>query len=400
MTTIVQNVDLAPTHQGFETCAAQSFDVSLYSGNWFAAFSVDGASTFSALSPYDFMKLEGEAFCCDQRVEFVPNLGSFVWVMLSMEGPLILAIATPDEIRSSNGTSWTYYHITPAHFRYERSTFDYPQISYGDGYLYLTVDAPEEGGAVIVRMPLGQLAERVTVNAQYVKTPMSFVCPCHRTQNVGWFAAIDTDKSQIRAFSWNELPSSPVQSFTVNIASVPVLDFSSLTPDKEDWLPPTSKISANITGAARTGREMVLAWSAGRKYADDSPSVITQPHIELAYIDMFNKSLIRQGYIWNRAFAFAWPSLAANGDDRPVIGISLCWGGPDHYPQHAVGTLDPRHLITTTSGKSAGAGGHYNDVRMGFPDYHSFVAAGFNAVKDNSTPPKVMDHPHFVVFRP
>jgi hypothetical protein len=395
MTSIVQNVDLAPKHDGFETCAAQSFDVSLYSGNWFAAFSVDGAGSYTSMSPYDFMKLEGETFCCDQRVEFVPNLGAFIWVMLSVEGPLILAIASPDEIRDSNGQAWTYYHITPGHFRYERSTFDYPQISYGDGYLYLTVDAVGDGGAVIARLPLGQLAERVTVNAQYVKTPMSFVCPAHRTQNAGWFAAIDTGQDLIRTFTWNELPNAPVYNFTVKIKSVPVQDFSTLTPDGDDWLPTTSKIDAHITGAARSRDQLVVAWSAGRKYADGTASVMTQPHIELAYIDVPHKSLIKQEFIWNRRFAFAWPSLAANGDRDPAIGISLCWGGPENYPQHAVGTLAPRHLISTTSGRSAGAGGHYNDVHMAFPDYHAFHAA-----KDNSTPPKVLSRPHFVVFRP
>jgi len=169
MTAIVQNVDLSPDHEGFEPCAAQAFDVALYSGNWFAAYSTDGGNTFASLDPFAMMKLEGETFCCDQRVEFVPNLGSFVWVMLSMEGPLILAVATPDEIRASNGKAWTYYHLTPALLRYENSTFDYPQISYGDGYLYLTVDAAGDGGAAIIRMPLGQIAERATVTLQYVK---------------------------------------------------------------------------------------------------------------------------------------------------------------------------------------------------------------------------------------
>ena len=91
-------------------------------------FSTDGGNNFQDMSPQDFMKLEGETFCCDQRVEFVPNLGAFVWVMLSLDGPLILAVASPDDIRDSNGKSWTYYHLTPAMLGYERSsTFDYPR---------------------------------------------------------------------------------------------------------------------------------------------------------------------------------------------------------------------------------------------------------------------------------
>jgi hypothetical protein len=75
------------------------------------------------------------------------------------------------------------------------------------------------------------------------------------------------------------------------------------------------------------------------------------------------------------------------------------WHRPGNfYPQHGVGILGDPPLLATTSGQSAGAGGHYNDVKMCFPNTSQFVAAGFVAAKDNSRPPRIFDHPHYIIF--
>jgi hypothetical protein len=188
----------------------------------------------------------------------------------------------------------------------------------------------------------------------------------------------------------------------VNIATVPWLDFSSYTPDREDWLDPNTKIQNNITGAARSRNLLWLAWSAGKKYGDGRASPITQPHIEYVAIDVPQKTLaanwVAQRYLWNPQFGFAWPSLAANGDQDAKIALSFCYGGGNLYPQHGVVILSdlPLQLVGTTSGRSRGAGGHYNDVRMCFPNTSQFVAAGFVQAKDNRNPP--VNEPHYIVF--
>lgn len=404
MAEIVQNVGLAPRHHGFEPCAVRGFDVALFTGNWFAAYSTDSGNSFQSLDPDGLLSNEGESLCCDQRVEFVPSINTFAWVLLSNEGPVAVAVASPDEIRNSGGRHWTYYHVTPALFGFSGSTFDYPQISFGHDYIYLTVNVvggEGDGRAVIMRMPLGQIAERQTLDVQYITPQHWYICPSHNTRDIGLFATFISD-SEIRVYTWAEDPNAWVFHFNVAVATVPTLDFSSLTPDNDDWLPPTSKIDSSITGAARSSRYLYLTWSAGRLYGDGSPSPITQPHVEWVQIDIAARTLVTQRYIWNREFAFAWPSLAANWERDTAIAISLCWGGGRHYPQHAVGTIYPggNPLLSTTSGRSAGAGGHYNDVRMDYPDSHQFVAAGFNSAKDNASPPNIRNRPHFVIMTP
>ena len=406
MAQIVQNTDIAPTIDGFEPCAVRGYDVALYTVNWNAAFSTDAGNTFSSLNPADLLPNGGEKYFCDQRVEFVPSIDTFAWVILriSDEGPFVLAFASPDEIRNSAGRHWTRYLVTPALFGHPGSTFDYPQVSFGHNYFYLTVNlvgGEGDGHALIMRMPLGHIAERRTIQVQYITAPHWYLCPSHNTRDVGLFATFNSE-SQIRVFSWAEDPNAWVFPFDIDVATVPTQDFSSFTPDNDDWLPPTSKIDWQITGAARSRDYLYLAWSAGRLYPDGSPSPIPQPHVEWAQIAIGSWTLLTQRYIWNPEFAFAWPSLAANWELDTAIAISLCWGGGQKYPQHAVGTIYPGGypLLSTTSGRTAGAGGHYNDVRMDYPDSHQFIAAGFVAAKDNATPPNVLDHPHFVVVAP
>jgi hypothetical protein len=400
MTEIVQNVELAP--QGLETSAANAFDVAMVTANYFAAFSTDAGATFTStgISPYGMMSLVGDTFCCDQRIEYIPSIDTFVWVLQSVEGWIMLAVASPEELRLSNGRAWTYYHLQDAIFRLENDRFDYPQVSFGRRFLYLTCLVVAGGGSIVARFPLEELKNRATLHGRFLRTPEWFVCPCHNTLAEGWFGTLQTD-SKIRVLRWSET-STFINSFVVDIATVPTTDFSTMTPDNTDWLPPTSKIQANVTGASRNRNHLWLAWCAGKKYADGSTSPIPQTHVELAIIDMASQSLVRQRYIWNSNFAFAWPSLAGNwGWDvsESHVAIALSWGGPNDFPQHAVGILGDPPLLSTTSGRTAGSGGHYNDVRMCYPDVEQFVAAGAVAPMDASTPPVIANKVNYVTFR-
>jgi hypothetical protein len=73
------------------------------------------------------------------------------------------------------------------------------------------------------------------------------------------------------------------------------------------------------------------------------------------------------------------------------------------YPQHGVGTVRRTwDFQLTTAGKSTGSGGHYVRVGLSFPDIDNFVSGGYVALKapTKKDPNRVIDHPHYVVFRP
>jgi hypothetical protein len=395
---IVQNVDLAPGIQGLETAAANAFDVAVFTANWTAAFSLDRGKTFTQISPYDLLKPLGLTFCCDQGVTYEPRINTFLWVVLSQEGPIVLAVASPEQIRDSKGLSWASYTISTTGFGRQSDTFDYPDVCFGDNFVYMTANTVggdgNPTGALIIRMPITDIAARGAINTRYAFIKDStYICPAQMTGSRGWFATMQ-GTNMLRIFSWAESSLSHSAPFDIPIATVPSEDFHSFTPDNEDWLPDTSKINDEITGAARSGQELWLAWSAGRKISGQQDNAVAQPHIEIAVVNLTTQKLIRQRYIWNSDFAFAWPSLAANAVGE--VAMSFAWGGGSYYPQHAVGILKQREdFASTTSGPSAGSGGHYVRVRMAFPDANNFVAGGWVAAKDKG---KVTDHPHYVVF--
>jgi hypothetical protein len=392
--TLSRNVDLAPKIQGWETAAANAFDTALFTANFTAAFSVTGGSKFSALSPFDLCKSVGTKFCCDQSVLFVPRINSYLWVLLADDGPIVIAVASPQELRDSEGLEWSVYRLDATIFRQQGDLFDYPDVTFGDNFVYLTANFINSGGALMARIPIADLSERRPLNLRYAHIKdSSYICPAQLTGSCGRFGTMH-DASTLRLFSWKE-SSLSIFHTDVPISTVPTENWRSITPDGDDWLPPSSKISIDVTGAAVAGQELWLAWSAARKVPDKRQNSFAHPNVQLAVIDIVTMKLIRQEFIWNPDYAFAWPFLAANPAQQ--IAISLAGGGGTKYPQQAVGILRPRRdLAWTTSGKSVGSGGHFMRVRLSWPLVDDFVAGGYTSLKDTSG---ILDHPHYVVFR-
>jgi hypothetical protein len=398
---LAKNTDLAPRIQGWETAAADAFDIAFFTANWTAAASIDGGKTFTRVSPDDLAGAAGDTFCCDQGVTYIPSINAFVWVLLTAEGPIVLAIASPDQIRDSKGLSWTFYHLTARTFHFESDEFDYPDICFGDNFLYLTFNSVKQGAAVLLRYPLQQLAARGTITGRFAHvTDASYICPAQLTGNAGWFGTL-IDPSKLRVYKWPEAAAAPVSHFDLVLQTIPSEDWSSFTPDHDDWLPPTSKIGTAVTGAARAGQELWFAWSGGRKVSGQQQNTFPHPHIGLAIVNLQGQRLIGQKYVWNAEHAFAWPALAANPAQE--VAISYAYGGGGLYPQHGVGTVRRTwDFQLTTSGKSTGSGGHYVRVGLSFPDIDNFVSGGYVALKEptKKDPNRVIDHPHYVVFRP
>ena len=405
MARIVQNVSLAPEIQGREACAANAHDVALFTGNWFAAFSTDSGNSFHSIDPYEMMCLVGGTFCCDQVVDYVPSVDRFVWVLLGDEGTMMLAAASPEEIRGSNGRRWFYYHITPRHVGFGQYSFDYPEISFGNNYLYLGVDLTinrqgvTEKRGVLMRLPLSQIRDREAISMEFVLPPGNkLLCPAHGTGDVGLFAGLNST-SQIRVFSWPESAPSPVTWFDVDIDTVPDKDYSSATPEEYDWLLCPATIYPYISGAARSGDDLWLAWSGARKIAGETENCMPQPHIGLAVVSISGKHLKSQSYIWSPDYAYAWPTLAANSSGE--VGISFAWGGGAHYPQHGVGILTgTRRLLSTTSGRTRSTGDDYVKVRRSYPRTNQFVAGGFVERIEGGDSPRFVNSPHYVIFEP
>jgi hypothetical protein len=400
MTAIIKNVDLndgtTNTFDDWETCAASAFNVAVYTGNWFAAYSVDNGSTFQSMDPWGLCAAHGETLCCDQVVIYIPRINQFAWLLQTAAGNYVLAVASPQEIESSHGTSWASWLIPANRFGVSGAQADYPEVAVGDNYLYVTFNLIGNH-SIGLRLSLAEIHARGSLFLIYFAASSNYwMRPVQSTESTGYFVA-ENSASQLRVFAWPER-ADVINYFDVDIATIPTDDFPTPMPSGGQWLGPTSKVDWHIYGATRTGSHIWVAWNGARKISGQTSNTFDYPHIGIAIIDVHSKKLVEQRYIWNHEHGFAWPSLATNayGD----VGLSFCWGGNRWDPQYGVAVLtDPDDtFVSATGGKTAGAGGHYTSVREEFPDVDRFCGAGFNQILPTGTDQGV-NHPHYVLFK-
>jgi hypothetical protein len=57
-------------------------------------------------------------------------------------------------------------------------------------------------------------------------------------------------------------------------------------------------------------------------------------------------------------------------------------------------------FLSTTSGISNGAGGHYTSNREAYPDESIFCASGFNQIRADKNSEVISgNHPHYILFK-
>ena len=322
--------------------------------NWQAGYSTNGGASFSTLDPTTIFPNDGSTggvgFCCDQIVQYVPSIDRFIWVLQG--NGYRLASASPAQVAATGGTAWTYWNLTPSVFGQPGIELDYPQVSVGNTYLYISWDAGVgcsscDWGHQVVRIPLKQIAANASIGIGYTD-PMYGRDAwgsglSQDTLGVAYWAGQD-DTSHMRVFSmpeagntysWNE----------VNVYSWSNHNVPSTSPDGVNWV---KYLLTNFPGNAAIGSTVVndgdqvwFAWTAG------TDNNFPQDHIEMAEVNTSNFSLNQQVQIWNPGFAFAYASLATNACTQEV-GFSLADGGGGSYENNAVGFWGDFVAYTTT----------------------------------------------------
>jgi len=390
-------------------------------GNWFAAFSTDGGSTFTQLNPTAIFPNDNVGFCCDQIVQYVPSIDRFLWLLqgsttATTAGGYRLASASPAAIVNSGGTAWTYWNLTPLVFGQPAGTgFDYPDMSVGNNSLYLCWDAgsPCPSGCAqgfqVARIPLSQIQSSSTINIRFTNPNTGGMAwGSHITQNTldEVFWAGHNSNSQMRVFSWAE-GSNTYFWRDRNISSWPNNAPTSLTPDGQDWLaknfngPGGNSFPRNgVIGATRVFESVWFAWTAGTN------STFREAHVQIVTLDRSNNfSVTQQVQIWNPNVAFAYPALSWNSCTGE-IGLSLEFGGDGNYENHVVGFWGD-FVVFVTTGSNVGTNrfGDYVTIRQepatDANPGNLFTAFGYGL---NSVPPPgtgtVTDVHHVVFGRP
>lgn len=381
-----------------EPSGASGNGVIFMSANWRVAFSTDGGSTFKILDPTTIFPNDAVGFCCDQVIQYAPSIDRFIWLLQGTG--YRLAVASPADIKNSNGTAWTYWNLTPSLFG-KCTGPDYPDLSIGDNSLYISWDAGGGGtgctaGFQVVRTSLAGLQAAGSITLEFTdpaNAPRSKIWGEHLTQNTGdeIFWAGHNGNTKLTVYSLKE-GSNTYFWRDVGISSWANNAPTSTTPDNQDWLaknfngPGGNSFPRNgIIGAARSGNQLWFGWTAG------TDARFKQAHIEIVTLDRannFNKT--QQVQVWNDSYAFAYPAFSSNACTGE-LGMSFEYGGNGNYENHVVGFWgDFVAYITTSSDAGTDRFGDYVTIRRapakGDQRGSFFTAFGFGVNKQ--TPPK------------
>lgn len=404
---------------------AKSGDVVLMSGNLWLKLSVDGGKTFTDL---DFTKVFSKApkdygdWKGDQVVIYVPEIDCFVLYVQSAYGAATfrnksvvkVAIASPADLKKFKGLkpAWTrQWHFTSDTFSIN-AWLDFPDISYGAGYLYIntntfastpaTLADPTKkdpyAGKLFWEMPLSDMKAHsdFSVRFGYLTDRISYGSPA---QNIGdenyWAGHVDNGKLRIYSskgtdenYFWRD------RSLRANYPVTPkdgagLPDIVSKPPDASDWLDTDNR----IIGATKVNNQLWFAWTAapGSANADGSGFNFPQAHIQIAKVDLAQDyKVVDQTQVWNANYAFAYPSLVTNSNNE--VGISCAWGGGGNYGSHVVGIIGDFVLwygeaSDRTSTVVGLRFGDYLHVRLAHPDTRFFSGFGYAVHNTASTPP-------------
>lgn len=407
-------------------------------GNSYALLSVDGGATFTRIDPttvfpslpkYDLPD-EDIGICCDQNVVYIPSINRIVWQLLtrgSVVGKnkkcepfngynrLRIATASPQQLIASGGRSWRYWDMTTKTFSFTQTAFlDYPDITYSDNFLHISVNrvGPGQGGLFVMRIPLSEVKEGPTIH-------IGFTNPAddHRNAEGGrlthdvpdgayWFGHVTT--SQLRIFEWLDNANTytsrviPIGSWT-EIVHPDGIEGISPTPSIYNWLHLNiravrgatfqSSIRASVAGQITELRRIVIAWNAGR-----SPFASPFPHPYVRLVPVTKTQLggaaswgsEASSQIWNPNFAYQSAHLATNSNGD--IGVSLNAGGGSLEATPVAGFLGEQPVALNGSTVSFVRFNDYTAIRRHWPNTNLFLVSDLFLLKQPLTKPTKWVH--------
>ena len=380
--TLVKNVqidDVATEDTASHVCEpslASNGDVIFYTGNWFASISTDGGNTFRFVDPTSMFPASlKHDFCCDQVVQYIKKIDTFVWLLQATEdanGENVqrLAMATTADAKIGK---WRIYDITSKSVGMNGAWLDFPDMAVGTNMLYVTTNAFQGDnwvGTVLVRIPIaGIKTGNITAQHTVSTTNFSFRVAQHCGTKAFWASHEDT--STLRVYSWKETDAQPTFK-DVTVASWVPSPYISKTPDNRNWM---KRADERLLGATKVGNELWFAWISGKGGANNRPN----PFVQIARINATSLTLIENINLWDTNLAVGFAALATN--TKSEVGVSYMIGGNTKFPTHVVGILTGTRKEVSTFASVRGPSdqkyGDYLTVRRHNPNGKLFSASGY-----------------------
>ncbi len=385
-----------------EPSLACNDQVVMYTGNWYAARSADAGQTFQFIDPFTaFPDPPNLGFCCDQVVNYIASIDTFVWLMQygPKSGPEAdniqrLAFAKTADVVAGR---WRLFDLTTDILGVSGQFLDFPDLAISAQFLYVTTNvftpSGQSAGAAVVRIPIAEIDGGQPSAEPFLSTDLNSIRVAQNCGDTAFFAT-HVDTSTLRVFSWDANQSTPT-STDVGVARwIFGQGYQSRTPDGERWL---DRIDPRITGAALAGSELWFAWSVDRG-SNQRP----KPFVQIARIDATNLTLLENINIFDPNAAIAYGALSSNANGE--VGISYMIGGEQQFPAHMTGILTgTRKDMLAASGERGPLDAQWGDYLTLRPVFRNgkmqnlFAATGYTmtGAGDGSNRDAT---PRFVVF--
>jgi hypothetical protein len=378
-----------------EPSVASNGQVVFYTGNWYAAISVDGGDTFRFVNPNSsFPNPPNQRFCCDQVVHYIKKIDTFVWLLQygrtdGQEGDNIQRLAFARTADAREGR-WRLFDITTQAVGLPGLFLDFPDLAVGTNMLYMTTNAFEEGAwraSVVVRLPLAGIKSGNITAQRFISRGVASLRVAQNCTTRAIFAG-HVNTSTLRVFTWDE-NSTQVTPRDVAVARwAGGNGYLSRTPDGGNWL---GRADPRLTGATVRGSEVWFAWGSNRGGVNNRP----HPFVQIARLRTSDFAVIDNVNIWDPSSATCYAALSTNSASE--VGVSYMVGGGPRFPSHVVGILTgTRKDAIVAEGVRAPDDeqwGDYLTVRRHYPKQRLFSATGFTlqgGAAQDSTPRYVL----------
>jgi len=380
-------------------------DVVFYTGNWYASISTDGGKNFKFIDPNAMAQPtdpDGVTFCCDQVVNYMPSIDTFVWLM--QYGPSTgdniqrLAFAKTDDMKAGR---WRIFDITTDALGVPGFFMDFPDLATSAKFLYMTTNCfgPDQQtvGSAVVRIPFASIDGGAPTAEKFVSMDLFAFRVAQNCRDVAYFAA-HRDTSTLAVFSWPENQAQPTSQDVLTARWIGTNGYISRTPDGRRWL---DRADPRLTGATLAGDELWFAWAV-----DADSNHRPKPFVQMARINSKDMTLIEDVNLFDTDSAICYAGLATNASNE--VGVSYMIGGAV-FPSHVVGILSQdeanRRSLTVGVGERSplpDPNGHFDwgdylTARPVYPDRKLFAAAGYT-MKGTVDSDNQDATPRFVMF--
>lgn len=325
-------------------------DIVFFTGNWYASISTDGGQTFQFIDPNSMAQNDDPpnvTFCCDQVVNYIPKIDTFVWLM--QYGPSTgdniqrLAFATSDSIKTG---AWKIFDITTAMLDVPGFFMDFPDLAVSSSHLYMTTNCfgPDNQtvGSGVVRISFDSISQGNPKVEKFVSMELFSLRVAQNCGDTAYFAA-HRDTSTLAVFSWPKGVAQPTSQDVAVARWLGTNGYISRTPDGRRWL---DRADPRLTGATLAGNELWFSWGV-----DAGSNHRAQPFVQMARIKADDLSLIEDVNLFDTDSAICYGGLSTNANGE--VGVSYTIGGAV-FPSHVVGFMSgSRTSVVTGKGDRA-----------------------------------------------